>query len=106
MKREQVELALIAALDGDEFYPPGYGWPRDEMASVAFRRWHSFSRRNKSKHPSDGDRILDLAKGLQDYFDLIHHDCKLDYIHHAKIMAPILKGGEIDAPPNSALRDF
>jgi hypothetical protein len=106
MAREQIESALAAALYADGLYPFPYGWPRDKMASVAFRRWHSFARRSKSKHPTDGERVLDLAKGLQEHFDPVHHDCSLDFLHYAKIMAPILKGDGIDDSPIPSHRGF
>jgi hypothetical protein len=43
---------------------------REEMANVAMRRWHSFSRR--SRHPeraTQAERVEDLAKGLRDHFE-------------------------------------
>jgi hypothetical protein len=94
MEREQVESALAAAIDADGYMPPGYGYSRPEMASIAYRRWHSFSRRTKAKHPTDDQRTLDLAKGLQEHFDSVHHDCQSDFVHFAKIMSPILKNGD------------
>ncbi|MFI5729986.1 hypothetical protein ACIA49_07715 [Kribbella sp. NPDC051587] len=34
------------------------------VLDVAWRRWRSFDRRNKRKHPDRDDRIEDTAKGL------------------------------------------
>jgi hypothetical protein len=39
------------------------------MAPIVYRRWFSFARRNRSKHPTQEDRIADLAKGIEAAFD-------------------------------------
>jgi hypothetical protein len=61
------------------------------MAPIAFRRWSSFSRRNKSKHPTADDRVLDLAKGLQAHFEPTQQYTPLsEWLHLAKILAELL----------------
>ncbi len=39
---------------------------RERMAEVAFRRWRTFGRRSRTRHPSRADRVRDLAHGLVD----------------------------------------
>jgi len=39
---------------------------RAKLAALALRRWRGFGRRSKVTHPTDEDRIEDLAKGLRD----------------------------------------
>ena len=47
-----------------------WGWPADEIARVAIRRWSSFRRRHeRSKRVRKEDRIADLAKGLISHFE-------------------------------------
>ncbi|SNY49186.1 hypothetical protein [Paractinoplanes atraurantiacus] len=36
-----------------------------ELADLAIRRWRSFGRRHKTRHPSHELRVRDLAKGLK-----------------------------------------
>jgi hypothetical protein len=53
------------AADGDR-----WAWPGVEIASVAVRRWTSYSRRfKKPKHVTIDERVHDLAKGLQAHFE-------------------------------------
>jgi len=44
-------------------------WAGSEIAPIAHRRLSTFSRRNKSKHPSQEERALDLIKGLKAHFE-------------------------------------
>lgn len=44
-------------------------WPGNEIAPIAYRRLNSFGRRNQSKHPTQTERVNDLAKGLQAHFE-------------------------------------
>jgi hypothetical protein len=98
MERKEIESALVSALDADGCMMPGYGYSRNEIASIAIRRWQSFSRRNKAKHPTESQRTLDLAKGLQEHFDPIGHDHPTDFVRYAKILAAILKQDETHEP--------
>jgi len=68
MTREDTEKALAETVDRlrDE---GGSWWPGKEMAAIAYRRLATISRRNKTKQPSDEQRINDLAKGLQAHFE-------------------------------------
>ena len=68
MTRHQIEEALANAVErlraeGDSW------WPGTTIAPVAYRRLTTFTRRNRSKQPSDAQRINDLAKGLRAYFE-------------------------------------
>jgi len=66
---QHARLAALAAIVDAESTGGLRWWPGSEMAPVALRRWLSFERRNKAKHPSIADRIRDLAKGLQAHFE-------------------------------------
>lgn len=47
-----------------------FNGPAEEIASVAYRRWHTFERRHKKQRgPSLADRHRDLLKGLQAQFE-------------------------------------
>jgi hypothetical protein len=65
-----VRIASLAAIverlnaTGDSW------WPGAEIAGVAIRRWDSYPRRHpKAKRVTHDDRVLDLAKGLQEHFE-------------------------------------
>ncbi len=68
MTRSEIETELSSAIDAESHGIISW-WPGAEMAPIAFRRWSSFERRRKSKHPNHEERILDLAKGLQSHFE-------------------------------------
>jgi hypothetical protein len=68
MQRNEVEAALAATIDAESKVGSQW-WPGSEMASIAFRRWSSFSRRNGARQPTLEQRALDLAKGLQAQFE-------------------------------------
>ena len=69
-------------------------WPGSQIATVAYRRWHSFGRRNKSKAPTRDQRIRDLIDGLQSHFE-----SDVPYTHYhdwrsiAEPMADVLEHG-------------
>lgn len=68
MNREVIEQKLAEAVErlraeGDSW------WPGAEIAPIAFRRLSTFSRRQRTRHTSDEDRIRDLVKGLQSHFE-------------------------------------
>jgi hypothetical protein len=73
---------------------------RQETASVAMRRWQSFSRR--TKHPervSHADRVEDLAKGLRDHFETepaLTGPLMADYRHLAARLADVLTNPRAD----------
>jgi hypothetical protein len=91
MKRSEVEHALAAAIDVESQVGIRW-WPGTEMAPIAVRRWYSFARRHKSKHSTPEDRILDLAKGLQNHFERAKLYTPLsEWLHLAKILANVFE---------------
>ncbi len=42
---------------------------REQSIAVGIRRWQSFDRRNRRRHPTRADRIEDLARGLRQGFE-------------------------------------
>jgi hypothetical protein len=56
----RTSLMNVISADGD----CGPGWAA-QLADVAIRRWNSFDRRNKAKHPTAELRIRDLVRGLR-----------------------------------------
>lgn len=90
MTRDEVEIAVAAAIDAESKTGASW-WPGSEMAPIAVRRWFSFSRRRKTKRPTNDDRVLDLAKGLQARFEpdaLYTHFG--EWMHLATVVAAIL----------------
>lgn len=64
-------LAALAAVV-DEISASGEGlrwWPGEKVAPIAYRRWRSYHRRNKSRATTREQRIVDLIKGLQAHFE-------------------------------------
>jgi hypothetical protein len=75
----RIEAEFAAIIEADR--ARGGSWhPSHEMARIALRRWRSFPRRNKSKKPTDDQRIADLAKGLKAHFDKDNHDSETIYL--------------------------
>ena len=71
-KRDSEIIAALAAAV-DEISANGNGiqwWQGEQVAPIAYRRWHSFARRNKSHTPTHDQRVNDLVKGLQSHFEL------------------------------------
>ena len=60
---------LVGVIDALNASGDSWGWPPNEIGSIAIRRWRSFSRRNRSKSPTRDHRIKDLIKGLQAHFE-------------------------------------
>jgi hypothetical protein len=63
------------------------------MIKIGLRRWQSFERRNKRKHPTLDARIEDLAVGLRDAFEpdrRMAGAMMTDYRYVAKAMAAVL----------------
>jgi hypothetical protein len=61
------------------------------MAAIAYRRWVSFSRRNKVKGPTEVQRVSDLAKGLQAHFEpKFSYTPRSEWIYIAQVLAAIL----------------
>lgn len=88
----EIIAALAAAVDhisasGDEW------WPGEQVAPIAYRRWHSFARRNKSHTPTHEQRVNDLIKGLQSHFqpDIPYTDVN-DWRSLAEPLARLLEG--------------
>ncbi|RIK82784.1 MAG: hypothetical protein DCC68_05300 [Planctomycetota bacterium] len=66
----------------DAYSKAGIGlWNGAEIAPIAVRRWSSFDRRHKTKHPTTADRVSDLAKGLQ-----AHYEPDMPYTHMTEWM--------------------
>jgi hypothetical protein len=93
--RAEVEQALAKAIDAES----GRGihwWPGDEMAPLAYRRWVSLSRRNKSKRPTQEERVLDLAKGLQACFEpTVPYTPQSEWLHLAWLLAGVFARCEV-----------
>ena len=86
MTRSDVEKALAAAIDTTDWKFPGV-----EMAPIAYRRWITFSRRNKSKRPTMDERVLDLSKGMQAHFEPdIPYTSVSAWLNLASVLAEIL----------------
>jgi len=90
MVRPEIEAALAAAIEAESNVGIPWGWPKSEMASIAYRRWFSFARRHRQKHPTTEDRVLDLAKGLQSHFepDILYTPLS-EFLHLGRILAAI-----------------
>lgn len=90
--------ALVAAVDGITAGGDGLRWwPGVDVAPIAYRRWRSFARRNKSKTPTHEQRVLDLVKGLQSHFESDKPYTHVsDWLSLAEPLADVLGNG-IDA---------
>ncbi len=66
----QEALAVALARLWDEGCPMAHPAGRSRMINIGLRRWRSFERRNKRRHPTLDDRVEDLAEGLRDAFEL------------------------------------
>jgi hypothetical protein len=91
MDRSEIETALAAAIDAESTVGIRW-WPGSEMAPIAYRRWSSFARRHKRKRPRTEDRVLDLAKGLQSYFEpSIARTPLSEWLHLARILLAVFE---------------
>ncbi len=91
MERSEIIVALAAAIDAESIVGIRW-WPGSEMAPIAFRRWSTFVRRHKGKHPTAEDRALDLAKGLQSHFEPdINRTPMSEWLHLATILAAVFE---------------
>jgi hypothetical protein len=90
MARSDVESALAAAIDAESQLGIRW-WPGSDMAPIAVRPWPSFARRRpKVKHPTVEDQVLDLAKGLQAYFEPDTPYTPLsEWLHRAGVLARV-----------------
>jgi hypothetical protein len=92
LEERLAEVAREAWKEGCPVAQPPY----EELAQVARRRWHSFDRRNKRKHPRFEDRVEDLAKGLGNTFGGFHPNPALvgslieDYRYLARRLGEVL----------------
>jgi hypothetical protein len=94
MNRAEVEAALAAAVDAESRVGLRW-WPGSEMAPIVFRRWASFTRRYKGKHPTDEDRVLDLAKGLQAHYEPdVPYTPLSEWLHLARSLAAVFRRSE------------
>jgi hypothetical protein len=70
---------------------------RWRVAEIALRRWRSYDRRARPRHPTLEHRIEDLAKGIR---DVIESDRRLvgpvmeDYRYTARVLAEALMAAE------------
>ncbi len=77
----------------------------DKSIQVGQRRWRSFDRRNTRRHPTDEDRVEDLARGLWQAFETggLSPGSELqDYRCVARALAQVLTVAEPDLPPGRA----
>jgi hypothetical protein len=89
----QEALALALARLWNEGCPMAHPTDRVQMIDIGLRRWRSFERRNKRKHPTLEERVEDLAEGLRDAFELDRRmvgPMMQPYLCVAKAMAPVL----------------
>ena len=69
MNRSEIESTMANVIDKESVVGLRW-WPGKEMASIAYRRWSTFTRRHKkARCMTNEDRILDLAKGMQAHFE-------------------------------------
>lgn len=91
MSRKELEVALAAAIDAESAVGIPWGAGR-EMAPIAVRRWSTFARRNKAKRPTDQQRVLDLAKGLQAHYEPdVLYTPPNEWLHLAGILAGVFQ---------------
>src|SRR6266853_2072627 len=70
MSRHTLIAALVSAVERLNATGDSWGWPTEEIARIAIRRWDSYSRRHrKAAHPTAEERIADLAKGMRAHFE-------------------------------------
>ena len=70
---------------------------RDEMISIAWRRWQSFDRRHKPRSNDTDARVEDLAKGLCAAFEAepkLVGPLMTDYRHTASILGAVFARDE------------
>ena len=99
---------LVAILEQDwEIYNPEQIHTSEELARVVLRRWRSFERRNKVRHPEMEHRIIDLAKGICTYIEEDwHHSLTLasEYRMLAAALAAVLEPAASSDLPHSVTR--
>lgn len=70
MSNEVLIANLIHVIQRLNAKGASWNWSGTEMAVCAIRRWRSYARRHpKAKHPTNEQRVSDLAKGLQAHFE-------------------------------------
>ncbi len=91
MPEDEILRELAAVVDAfDARY--SWGWPGEEIARIAFRRWTSFPLRNKSKAPTSAHRVNDLVKGLCAHFEPdVQFTPTLDWRDLAEKLAAVLE---------------
>ena len=90
MTRDEIERVVAAAIDTESKIGIPWG-PGSELAPIIVRRWNSFSRRHKTKRPTNDNRILDLAKGLQSHFEPdVPYTHFNEWMHLATVVAAVL----------------
>lgn len=96
-----MQEALDAALTRlwAEGCPMAHPADQKRTIEIAMRRWRSFKRRNKRKHPTFDDHVQDLAEGLRDAFERDRKLVSPEMVHYcclAEAMAPILAATQND----------
>jgi hypothetical protein len=70
MSHEALIPNLMAVIERLNAEGDCWGWPAEQMARIAIRRWNSYPRRHtRTKRVTAEARVLDLAKGLQAHFE-------------------------------------
>jgi hypothetical protein len=92
MSHELLIQKLVNALEQLAAAGDRFAWPSDEIASVAIRRWESYSRRfKKPNRVTFEERLNDLAKGLAAHFEPdIPYTHPADWRGLAKVLADVL----------------
>jgi hypothetical protein len=95
MSHETLIPNLVNAIERLNAAGDSWGWPGEQIARIAIRRWDSYSRRHrKAKPATDDERVLDLAKGLQAHFEPdIPYTPKSDWRAFAEALAQVLRPG-------------
>src|SRR5260370_29607299 len=93
MSHETLISNLVNAIERLNAADDSWGWPGEQIARIAIRRWDSYSRRHsKTKRVTDGERVLDLAKGLQAHFEPdIPYTPKSDWRALAEALVQVLR---------------
>ena len=87
---------MVMALQERDHWPLSQG-DRWQVAELALRRWRSFDRRARTRHPTLEHKVEDLAKGIR---DAIEPDRRLvgpvmeDYRYTARVLAEALMAAE------------
>ena len=96
MSDDALVATLAAAVERLNATADSWGWPAEEIARIAIRRWESYPGRHR-KIPEQrlGHRVLDLAKGMQAHFEPdIPYTSKADWRALSDVLAKLLAQDE------------